>query len=433
MMKPQNFEERLIWYSIHSTYLLYASGLLYIVNSTIAWILLFYLCIKLWHQTPETPNEEKIKIPWIIWLWIICMLVMAVVTYVGLTNFDYDIKGIIRALLNWTRDWALFALFPLIGCCLNIRTELIYRATCWLCLQSLFFIPISYGAFLLRIPSLIYSSPLERITQNGSIYYDVVLYAREYNSWEGFRLTLFTPWAPALALLGIMYFLFALEEKNKIWRWIGLLSSITMTYLTASRTAIICLPIVIILVWVSTNFYRPYFQIISSISCFIFGIFSSFIIELIKNFQDTFTSSRQDSSRVREILARVGLERFKEAPIWGHGHFEPGFKATANMPIGSHHTWIGLLFVKGLVGFCAFLIPMICTFIYLLLKAQNNVIAKVSFSFLLTLIIFTFTDNQEVIAYLYYPGLIVMGISFKEQQQILTSKTTIQENYCLEN
>ncbi|MGB6298838.1 MAG: O-antigen ligase family protein [Rivularia sp. (in: cyanobacteria)] len=419
-MKPQNFEEGLIWYSILSTYVLYASGLLYIVNSTIAWALLFYLCIKLWHQTPETPINKKIKIPWIIWLWIICMLVMAVGTYVGLTNFGYDTKGIIRGLLNWAREWALLALFPLIGCCLNIRMELIYRATCWLCLQSLFLIPISYGAFLLRIPSLIYSSPLERITQNGSIYYDVVLYFKEYDSWDGFRLTLFAPWAPALALLGIMYFLFALQEKNKIWRWIGLLSSILITYLTASRTAIVCLPTVIISVWILTNFYRPYIQIIASFSCFLFGILSSYILKLIRNFQDTFISSRQSSSRVRKILARIGYERFKEAPIWGHGHLEPGFKATADMPIGSHHTWIGLLFVKGLVGFLAFLIPVIFTFLYLLIKAQNNTVAKVALSFLLTLIIFTFTDNQEVIAYLYYPGLILIGASFKvEKQQIL--------------
>ena len=432
-MKPQNFEERLVWYSILSTYVLYASGLLYIVNSTIAWILLFYLCIKLWYQTSETPAEEKIKIPWIIWLWIICMLVIAVGTYVGLANFEYDTKAIIRGLLNWTREWGLLALFPFVGCCLNIRAQLIYRATSWLCLQSLFFIPISYGAYLLGIPYLIYSSPLERITQNGPIYYNVVLYFKEFDYWEGFRLTLFAPWSPALALLGIMYFFFALQEKNKIWRCIGILTSLLMAYMTASRTAIICLPVVIILVWFLTNFYRPSIQIISSISCFIFGILSSFIIELIRNLQNTFIGSRQASSRVRDILARIGLERFKEAPIWGHGQFEPGFKGTANMPIGSHHTWIGLLFVKGLIGFFAFLIPMICSFVYLVIKAQKNVDAKVSLAFLLTLIIFTFTDNQELLAYLYYPGLIVMGISFKQEKQTLIQKSRSWEKYYLIN
>lgn len=432
-MKPENFEESIIWYSLMSTYILYVAGLLYIVNSSIAWILLIYLCKKLWNQTRETSFEEKIKIPWIIWVWIICMLIMALGTYVGLVDFDYDTKGIVRGLLNWSREWALLMLFPLAGCCLNIRPQLIYRAICWLCLQSLFFIPVSYGAFLLRIPSLVYSSPLERITQNGPIYYNVVLYFKEYGSWDSYRLGLFTPWAPALALLGIMYFLFTLQEQHKIWRWIGLVSSLLITYLTASRTAVSCLPTVLILVWLLTNFYRPYAQILSSITCFISGIFSTFIVELIRNAQDTFTSSREDSSRVRNILARIGLERFKEAPIWGHGHLEPGFEATANMPIGSHHTWIGLLFVKGSVGFFTFLIPIICSFIYLAVKAQSNVTAKVGLSFLLTLIIFTFTDNQEVLAYLYWPGLIIMGIAFQQEKENLAFKPEGSEIVSLNN
>jgi O-Antigen ligase len=427
-MKPQNFEEQLIWYSILSTYILYASGLLYIVNSTIAWILLAYLLLKLRKQKPDTPAEEKIRIPWIIWLWIISMLVMAVGTYVGLVDFQYDTKGILRGLLNWTREWALFALFPLAGSCLNIRPQLIYRAICWLCLQSLFFIPISYAAYLLRLPNIVYSSPLERITQNGPIYYNVVLYFKEFDVSEGFRLTLFAPWSPGLALLGIIYFFFALQEQNKIWRWIGVLTSIMMTYLTVARTAFICLPIVIISSWLFTNFYHIHAQILSSITCFTTGIFSSFLLETIKNFQDNFTSSRQSSSRVREIIVRIGLERFKEAPIWGHGHFQPGFEGTAKMPIGSHHTWVGLLFIKGLVGFFSFLIPMVYSLIYLLVKAQKNVTAKVALTFLLTLAIFTMTDNQESLAYLYWPGLIVMGVAFKEEKQTIVAHPDLLES-----
>ncbi|AFZ22703.1 O-Antigen ligase [Cylindrospermum stagnale PCC 7417] len=421
-MKPQNFEEHIVWYSLISTYILYIAGLLYIANSTIAWVLFIYLCKKLWIQTQGISFEEKISIPWIVWLWIICMLIMAIGTYIGLVNFDYDIKDIIRGLLNWTRDWALLALFPLAGCCLNIRPHLIYRATCLLCLQSLFFIPISYAAYLLHLPSLVYSSPLERITQNGTIYYNVVLYFKEFDAGESFRLTLFAPWSPALALLGLIYFFFALQEENKIWRWIGLVSSILITYLTASRTAIISLPIIIVSIWFLSNFSRPYVHILSSIICFSSGIFSSFLVELTRQLQETFTTSRQGSSRVRDILARMALDRFKDAPVWGHGRSQPGFEATANMPIGSHHTWIGLLYVKGLIGFFAFLIPMVYSFIYLLLKAQKNTTSKVGLTFLLALISFTFTDNQEVLAYLYWPGLIIMGISFKEEKNAVIFK-----------
>ncbi|RUT02711.1 hypothetical protein DSM106972_056310 [Dulcicalothrix desertica PCC 7102] len=423
VMKPQNFEERLIWYPMVGTYVLYVSGLLYIVNSTIAWILLFYLCVKLWYQKPDTPAEEKIKIPWIIWLWIICMLVMVVGGYIGSINSGQDIRSIIRGVLNWTREWALFALFPLAGCCLKIRPQLIYRAVCILCLQSLFVIPISVGAYLLKIPNLIYSSPLERITQNGQMYFDVVLYFKEADFGEGFRLTLFAPWSPALALLAVMYFFFALQEKTQKWRWIGIIASLIISYLTAARTSIVCFPTVAILMWLFTNFYRPYTQILCSATCFISGISSSFIIGLYRDFEDKFVSSRQGSSRVRSVLTRMALERFKDAPIWGHSQPEKGFVGTANMPIGSHHNWVGLLFIKGLVGFFAFLIPITSTFLYLLVIAQKSEIARAALSFILILMVFSFAENLDLLAYLYYPGLILMGIAFQSQPKHLTFKS----------
>lgn len=427
MIKPHNFEERLVWYSIISTYGLYACGLLYIVNSMLAWVLLFYLCVKLWHQTPQTPIEEKIQIPWIIWLWIFCMLLMAVGTYVGLTNLDYDNKVILRELVLWSRTWALIALFLLAGCCLNIRPQLIYRANCLLCFQSLIFIPISYLIYSLNLPNIIYISPVKAITGSSSDLYNVVFYFQEVDA-EGFRLTLFAPWPPALALLAVIYFFFALQEKNKRWRWIGLLSSILIALLTASRTAIVCLPSVLILVFFFTNIYRISIQIFSSFICFTSGIFSSFILDTITYSQDVFVSSRMSSSRVRKTLERIALERFKDAPIWGHGLLQPGFKGTADMLVGSHHTWIGLLFVKGLVGFFAFLIPMICSFTYLLIKGQNNSTAKVGLSFLLTLIVFSFAENQEALAYLYWSALIIMGIAFKEEKKSIISRPDVLEN-----
>lgn len=416
VIKPQNFEERLIWYTLLSTYVIYLLGILYPVNSTIAWILFFYLCKKLWNQTEDTPLEKRIYIPWVVWIWIIGMLVMAIATVVGLTDFGYDQKAIIRGLLNWSRDWALLALFPLVGCCLNIRPKLIYRATNILCLQSLFVIPICYLAYVLNLPDLLYTSPFERITQNGDVYYQVMLYIIDYDS-GGLRLALFTPWAPGLGLLSCIYFFFALREPNKKWRWIGIVGSIVMGIVSASRSATLFLPIVSLLVWALTNFYRVYVHIIAAIASAVAGIFSTFILNTVRDFKDAFVGARASSSLVRKRLERIAWERSKEAPIWGHGNLEPGSKVVEHMPIGSHHTWFGLLFVKGLVGFFAFLVPMVCSFIDLVIKAQKNVTARVALSFFLTLLFFTATDNQEILAYLYWPGLIVMGIAFRGDRQ----------------
>ncbi|HEY9601307.1 MAG TPA: O-antigen ligase domain-containing protein [Allocoleopsis sp.] len=418
-MKPQNFEERIIWYSLMGTYILYVLGLIYLVNSTIAWILLFYLCKKLWNQTEDTPLENRIDIPWVIWIWIISMLVMAIATVIGLMDFDYDQKAIIRGLLNWTRDWALLALFPLAGSCLDIRPQLIYRAICVICLQSLCIIPVCYLASALHVPPLLYSSPLERITQNGPIYYNVLLYIIDYDSGS-VRLSLFTPWAPALGLLSCIYFFFALQERKKKWRWIGIVGSIVMGIVSASRSTIIFLPIVSILIWFLTNFYRPSVYIGAGITSFMAGIFSPVILESGRDFKDAFTGARASSSLVRERLERIALERSKEAPIWGHGNLEPGSKVVEHMPIGSHHTWKGLLFVKGSVGFFAFLVPVLFSLIDLAIKSQKDATARVALSFFLTLLFFTSTDTQEILAYLYWPGLVLMGIAFSGNRKNTT-------------
>jgi hypothetical protein len=60
---------------------------------------------------------------------------------------------------------------------------------------------------------------------------------------------------------------------------------------------------------------------------------------------------------------------------------------------------------------------MLLSFISLAIKAQKNATAKIALSFLLTLFLFTFNDNQQNLAYLYWPGLIIMGIALKGELQ----------------
>ncbi|HEY9846824.1 MAG TPA: hypothetical protein V6D03_11580, partial [Candidatus Caenarcaniphilales bacterium] len=139
-----------------------------------------------------------------------------------------------------------------------------------------------------------------------------------------------------------------------------------------------------------------------------------------ETFKDEFTSARAGSSRVRNALGRMAVDRWwNEAPLWGHGIVETrGPRVVKFMPVGSHHAWFGLLFSKGLVGFITFAIPLLCSFIDLLSKAQKSRIARVGLSMILVLFIFTFAENIEYLAYIYWPGLVMLGISFKEKVSI---------------
>ncbi|NJL09983.1 MAG: O-antigen ligase domain-containing protein [Calothrix sp. SM1_7_51] len=416
-MKPQNFAESLIWYFTLSTYGFYCLGILYPATALLGWILLLYLSIKIWQQTFDNSNHHhhhhKIQIPWLSWFWCLCMLVMLFAMYAGVTEANIDSNYYLRGILGWLTSSSLLAIFILVGS-LDIRLELIYRAICILCLQSLIIIPICYLAYYSGLPGIIYSSPVERFIQNGAIFYDVVVHAVDYGT-TNVRLTLFAPWCPALGLVSNIYFFLALEESNKKWRFIGIVGAIAMNIVSVSRAALLWLPIVLICVWLVNNFARPVTLIGAGIISSISALLSTPIFNLATNSVAAIKDSRADSSRVRGMLNEIALLRWKESPIWGHGIQEPSGQVVAKLPIGSHHTWLGLLFVRGLVGFVSLAIPMLCSFIYLIIQSSKSANARVALSVLLVIFLFTFSEQIDVLAYICWPGLIVMGKAFTEK------------------
>jgi hypothetical protein len=123
-----------------------------------------------------------------------------------------------------------------------------------------------------------------------------------------------------------------------------------------------------------------------------------------------FVAARAASSRVRAKLGQIALQRWQdEAPIFGHGAVERGPHVVEYMPIGSHHTWYGLLFVKGAVGFASLAIPMFASFVELVLKAQTSRTARGGLAILITLLFYTFGENLEILVYQFWPGLLLIG------------------------
>lgn len=411
-MAPQNFEEKVVWYSLIGTYIFFLLGAQYVVIPAIAWLLTLYVCKKLWIQTDKTLEEEKIVIPLSIWIWLISIIIMGLGMIVGHVDFELGLFKIIASTANWARRWSLWALFPLISC-LNIRPALIYRGVCILCLQSLVIIPIAYILIALNIPDSAYISPLNFLG-GGPMYYAISLHSFDIDTNQ-IRLSLFAPWAPALGLVANIYFLLVREEQNKRWRWIGIISCIAMIVLSVSRSAILCLFIIPFLTLVLKKINQPLVHVILGISSFFGAVFASLAIELLELFEKLFNSSRASSSKVRKTLSDMALYKWeKEAPIWGHGATEEkGPIIVASMPIGSHSTWSGLLYVQGLVGFIAFIFPLLWSFIDLLMKAQRTKSAEIGLSILLVLFIFTFSENISDLAYIYWAGLLIIGIAFK--------------------
>jgi ABC-type multidrug transport system fused ATPase/permease subunit len=210
----------------------------------------------------------------------------------------------------------------------------------------------------------------------------------------------------------------ALQEKNQKWRRLGLAGSVIMCFVCKSRMAQVCIVIIPLLTNVLSRLTKPRMLIGLGFASYLAGILSPSIIVAFENFWEAFKGARAGSTRVRMALKDIAIYRWKtEAPIWGHGVVEEGPHIVEHMPIGSHHSWAGLLFVKGIVGFMALAVPLGFSFIDLLIKSTDSrrPTAKVGLSIVMILFLYTFGENLEILVYLYWQGLLVMGIGCQEK------------------
>jgi hypothetical protein len=415
-LKPENLPEKVVWMAIAYTYAIWLVGGLYVVGALLGWVLLLFLLIQLLAQEEATPEADRISISLGIWIWIVGMLAMLVALIMGHLDYNLETGQLIKSSIGWMKGWAGLALYPLAGC-LKIRPQIIYRAVCVVGLCTLLITPILLVAPALHLPQILYVSPLKALGGPGNEFFDVPLYEIDGSTGE-LRWRLFTPWGPALGFVGNVYFMLALQEKNKAWRWRGLAGAVLMCLVCKSRLAQLCIAIIPLLTAIASGLNRPLLLIgMGLVSC-LSGIFSPILLTAFDRYWENFKAARASSTRVRMALGRIALDRWqREAPLWGHGIVEDGPHLVERMPIGSHHTWAGLLFVKGMVGFLGLAIPMGWSLIELWLKSLDprRSTAKVGLSIVMILLLYTFGENLEILDYLYWPGLLMMGIAFQEK------------------
>ncbi len=406
---PENSDERLVWYAITGTYLFWLLGAMYVVAPVIAWILLLRLVkrVALKQQTYVISNTQL--------FWIAAMMLMLLALVVAHLTEGLGLAKLIKSSIGWAKGWALLAIFPLIGS-LNIRPQIIYRAGCIVCKHTLILLPIFVLAWVFKLPSTLYISPLSIIGGPGPEFFSVSLYELDPSNGVP-RWRLFTPWAPALGMMGNLFFIFATQEQSKRFRFYGFSGSLCMILLSQSRLALVCY-LLLIGFFMFIRWHRsPWLYFAASPALLLLGLAGYGVLEKIEQTIYAFRNARAGSTRVRQELANIALERWaNEAVVWGHGIVERGPHLVEYMPIGSHHTWYGLLFVKGLVGAIALASAMLITVISLLRYIFSNAISAVAIAIMLQIFLYTFGENLEILAYLFWPGLVIVGVALKHNK-----------------
>lgn len=396
--------EQLIERALHWTFPLYLVGALYVVGPVLGWVLGAML-VLVWRDLRLHP---------LVLLWVACMLVMELALVIAHIDMELPLISMIKSSIGWAKGWALMALFVAAGALLR-DPAVLFRGACHIGIVALCISPLMFGAGVLGLTESLFVSPLKIVGGSGPEFFEVVLYELD----PGFgipRLRYFAPWAPAIGLVGNILLLLALRERDLRWRIAGSAGCVVMIVLSLSRLGWIVALSVPFCLFMIGRIKSPGTWLLAAPAVFVVGLLVPMFLDTAGHVFDSLMSARADSTLVRGWLADIALQRWQsEAPVWGHGIVETGPHLVQFMPIGSHHTWLGLLFVKGAAGAIALAIPMLCTTLYLLIKAIGSAQCRTALGVMLVLGLYTFGENLEVLAYLFWPGLLMVGSALSEE------------------
>ena len=397
-------EEKLIWFGIVLTWPVYAMGGLYVLGAVLGYLILGVVLLRLFVEGPSAYN----KIPVLVWVWLVAMLAMELALLVGHADWSLGLAKTIKSSIGWAKGWALIALFILLGSMLRFSPAMLSRACCMVAAQAIVFFIISLLVYAVGGPDSLFVSPL-RAFGPGPEYFELRFFGINPETQLP-RWFFFAPWAPAAGLISCLMLVICVSEKNIRWRTVGVIGCTLMVVLCQSRAGLAIFAIILPIIFFSGRLRVPWVLLLIGTGLPLLVLVGFPLIEYGMDSYQQIKDSRPGSTRVRNTLANIAMQRWwHEAPIWGHGIVERGPKVVEHMPIGTHHSWYGLLFTKGIVGAMSLAVPMILSVCYLLFAAQGSRKAATGFGLMLILMMYSFFENLEILAYLYWPALLWIG------------------------
>lgn len=410
---PENPEERLIFGALVGLWGFYVLGATYLVGPVLAVSLLGIWAWRAFSAEWQPAVERPLPLPAGVAVWWLGMAAMLVSLLVAHLGWQLGAAQTLKSSIGWMKGWALMAAFPFAGACLRIRPQLVIRAAGWFALQTLILMPFLVAAGIAHVPGRLYVSPLQIVGGPGPEFFAIYLYIVDPADGT-LRWQFIAPWAPAAGMLGNALFVFALHERSRFFRLVGLSVAVLICFMTRSRMAMLFIAIYPPVLWSLARLSKPWALMGGAALSAAGGLAADTLLQMVQNAVQAFRSARMSSTRVREALGRIAVERWwADAPVWGHGVVVRGSHYVEFMPLGSHHTWFGLLYVKGAVGLVALLVPLLWSVVEMLILAQVTRIGRLGLAIVLLIIFYSFGENLEILAYLIWPALVLLGCAFR--------------------
>ncbi|WP_395665048.1 O-antigen ligase family protein [Methylocella sp.] len=300
----------------------------------------------------------------------------------GVALGDYA-RGFANAAGFGVVGWGFGGLAVAAGAAHRLDDPRAVRAVAWVGLYMLILAGVAaVGHLLGRRALYIWPTPLGLLLPKSptvTFYTAALIYQTEETLGElTTRLVLFFPWAPALGLGALAVTFISLLERNLLWRVLGVSGGAVATVFSWSRIAIAALAVVGALIVFMRAPRGMKLLVVGAGLCGLFALPLMGVdpIAEIAQIQDKANAARAGSSLARDLIYEKSYEGFLESPLIGHGWIGDSVHAKENLPIGSHSTVYGLLYMGGAPTFAAFVLAMALTFVglvrrYLTLAADD--------------------------------------------------------------
>lgn len=352
MTLPDSVIEKAFFWGSLSPYALYFAGLGPIAPLLLAWpLIILGLFIYL---------RDGLRPPLLALVWCLCCVGILAEEFVTLYARGVGMKH----LPWWFLTYALGAFLPLVGGL--IRPAVISTAATLLGVQTLVYVAVALiatGAGVIQMVE--YRSFIPSSLFGNQDLFKIHLLPPDFQFDHEWRLVAFAPYTPFAGATAIMFSMMTLTGKNSWLKWTGFCGWLALMICTHSRMGLVAMT-TCTAIFVINGFGRRYFGLALSMLLLGAVVFAGPMLHFREKASSFVHSARMNSSQDRENLSAIAFDnwRYGDHQILGAGESVPGGQIVNKVYIGDLDSLGAMLFLRGAIGFCFTVLPILFTWVY---------------------------------------------------------------------
>lgn len=315
------------------------------------------------------PRDPAIAV--VSWLWIAVAFAQSASAAINYAFADAPTVSLLRVMFTLQNAfWAMLGMLIAIGGEARLASPRIVRATSVQALALLALAALSIGlAYVVDLPHLHVPSLLKLfVSQEEGAMPDYLtmrfFLMDELMGGKSLRLILFFPWPSALALVGAMTVLVCAFETSRAWKIGAMLGGGASIVFGYSRTIALCMAAALVVLAVARLSGRG-----KLVACGVTGLACNAALvlgfdpfEAADALSEGFTAIRPGSSLARNIVYDRTWKLILDSPAFGYGWGDHAPTARwVPIPIGSHSTFYGVLYLGGVFNFAVLCVAFAAT------------------------------------------------------------------------